>query len=179
MPVIDLKNTIVIISDDSNHTLEVKIGEGNFTWKETKPRQYIKDRGRLDTVRNGDEESVDVSFAFMWEWLKSVGIESVTVEDALKKIGAASDWVSTGEDPCAPYCVDITVENNNGCGDLPDEFIVFHEFRYEDLNHDIKAGTVAVTGKCNEVMPRIIGIFWSDLIFSDWDTFTWEEWNIL
>jgi len=157
MPVIDLKNTTISILDGDDNSIEVKVGEGNITWKETKPRQYIKDRGKLDTVRDGDEEPVDLTLAFTWEWLRSTGAEAITVEEALKQIAAASAWVSSDtEDPCAPYSVDIQIENLNGCGDVLDELITFHAFRYEDLSHDAKAGTVNVTGKCNEVMPTVI-----------------------
>lgn len=155
MPVIDLKNTTVTILDGGSNTLEVKIGEGNISWSETKNRQYILDRGVLDKVRDGDEAPVDLTLAFTWEWLRSQGAESVTVEEALKKVGAAAAWESSGADACEPYSVDIQIENAAGCGETYDELITFSEFRYEKLDHDAKAGTVTVTGKCNEVMPTV------------------------
>jgi len=155
MTVIDLKNCTIKILDGDDNELDVLIGEGNLTYSESKPRQYIKDRGRLSNVRDGDEEPVDVSLAFSWEWLRSNGGESVTVEEALKQVGAASEWVTSGADACEPYCVDLVLENAGGCDAVLDEVITFSEFRYEKLDHDAKAGTVTVSGKCNEVMPTV------------------------
>jgi len=156
MPVIDLKNTTIKIQDGDSNEIEVRVGEGNITWKETKNRQYILDRGELDAVRDGDEAPVDLTLAFTWEWLRSNGAEAVTVEEALKKEGAASAWETSGADACEPYAVDIIVENEGGCGAVLDELITFSEFRYESLDHDLKSGTVTVSGKCNEVAPTII-----------------------
>jgi hypothetical protein len=156
MPVIDLKNTTIKILDGNKNELEVLVGEGNLSYSESKPRQYIKDRGRLSNVRDGDEEPVELNMSFTWEWLRSHGGEETTVEEALKQVGAAADWVTTGADACEPYCVDIVLENEGGCDAVLDEVITFSEFRYEKLDHDAKAGTVTVSGKCNEVMPTVV-----------------------
>lgn len=153
MAVIDLKNVTITLRDGDSpaNELEIKIGNGNCTYDETKNREYRLDRGVLDNVRDGDEAPVDVSFNFDWEWLKSTGAEAVTIEDALKKVGGAATWVTSGADSCEPYCVDIYIENPAVCADegVLDELIVLKEFRYEKLSHDLKGGTVAVSGKCN------------------------------
>lgn len=149
---IDIKNCTIRIADGAGHHIDVKIGEGNLTYSEKKTMEYTLDRGLLDEVREGDEIPVDVSLDAVWEYItggvSSVGIPSI--EDALKRRGAAAAWVSTDPDACRPFAVDIIViyePQPDGCGD--DETITLSDFRYEELNHDLRAATIAVTGKCN------------------------------
>jgi len=180
MPVIDLKKATIHIIDGVDNEIEIRIGEGNLIWKETRNRQYILDRGRLYAVRESDETAIDVSFAFTWDWLRSD--DSVTIEEALKQVGAAEHWVTSGSDICEPYAVDIQIENNNGCDEILDERITLSEFRYESLDHDLKAGTVSVNGKCNRVAPTVVRIelsLWDVFSWSEWDVFSWEGWDEL
>jgi hypothetical protein len=150
---IDLKNATIKIKDGSTpaNELTVKIGEGNLTYTEARNMEYTLDRGVLDEVREGDQIPVDVSFDFVWEYLKGqTGSGTPTVEDALKNRGEASDWVSTDSDQCRPYAVDIEVTYAPTpvvCGDM--EIILLSDFRYESLDHDLRAGTVAASGRCN------------------------------
>ena len=150
---VDLKNATIKFKDGDTPTpneLEVKIGEGNLTFVERVNRTYELDKGKLDTVRNGDEVPVDVNLEFMWEWLKADTGKPPTPVDVLKQRGEASAWVSSSSDPCEPYCVDIEVTVNPHCSDgSKNEVILLSDFRYEELNYDIKAGQVACTGKCN------------------------------
>lgn len=131
------------------HILQVKLVEGNATYNEKKARQYIKDRGILATVRNGDQDPIDVKLDFMWEFLRADTGMPPSIEDALKKRGNASTWVSSASDPCEPYAVDIGILYVNDCGNVTNELITLPDFRYEELAHDSKAGMVNVTGKCN------------------------------
>lgn len=147
MPVIDLKNCIIRIKDGSTHFIDVKIGNGNITYTEKKNLDYIRDRGRLDQVRLGDEEPMDVRLDAQWEFITGDG--EVTVEDALKQRGDASDWVSTSADPCEPYAVDVQILNNVPCTGVDDEIITLPEFRHTSIEHDPKAGTLAITGTSN------------------------------
>lgn len=135
------------------HSLEIRIGEGTLTFDEKRKIEYKLDRGRLFSVRQGDEEPMDIRFDFIWEFLTAVGSSGTpTIEDALKNRGEASDWISSDtDDPCAPYSVDIIVRYRPPCDGIDGENIVLPKFRWEGLNHDAKAGTVAVTGKCNTV----------------------------
>jgi len=150
---VDIKNCTIKIKDGGSNVLTVKIGEGNLTYTEKKPRTYLKDRGKLDSVRNADEEPVDVKLDFRWDFLKSDAADPsgavVTVEDALKQINGAAAWVTTDSDPCNPYCVDLEITNNPPCASVKNEVITLGEFRHEQLDHDLRAGTVSVTGKCN------------------------------
>lgn len=143
------------------HEIEIKIGEGNFTYDEKRNIEYKKNRGNLDTVRKGDQEAMDVRFDFVWEYLRSVsGATTPTIEEALKQKGAAATWTSTSADPCEPYCVDLEVEYIPPCGSVDKEYYLVEDFRYESLNHDFKAGTVACTGKSNReeaTITRVAG----------------------
>lgn len=131
------------------HSLDIKIGEGNLTYSEKKPRTYVKDRGTLDTVKNADEEPMEVKFDFVWEFLKSDSSEVPTVEEALKQIGNASFWVSSSDDACEPYAVDIEIFYDPPCSDDKNERITLPDFRYESLDHDARNSSVACSGKCN------------------------------
>ncbi|KKL20913.1 hypothetical protein LCGC14_2450700, partial [marine sediment metagenome] len=136
--------------------LEIKIGEGNLTYTENKPREYMRDRGALDTVRNADEEPVDVSFDFVWDSITAVGGSAIpTVEDTLKQSGEASEWLSTSSDACEPYCVNIEVFHDPGCGGENTELVELEEFRYETLEHNISDAQISCTGKSNKVEPTV------------------------
>jgi len=136
--------------------LEIKIGEGNLTYTENKPREYMRDRGALDTVRNADEEPVDVSFDFVWDSITAVGGSAIpTVEDTLKQSGEASEWLSTSSDACEPYCVNIEVFHDPGCGGENTELVELEEFRYETLEHNISDAQISCTGKSNKVEATV------------------------
>lgn len=133
------------------HRLQVRIGEGNFQWTEKRPVTYVKDRGRLDTVRLGDQEPVDVKMDATWVFLASTGSGSdtiPTIEEALKKKGSASAWISSSADPCEPFAVNLKIVYTPPCAITP-EIYQISDFRYEELAHDLKAGTIAMSGKAN------------------------------
>jgi hypothetical protein len=159
MAQIDLKNAVITFIEGGAATLEIKIGEGNLTYSEKRNVQYVKDRGELDYTRLGDEEPVDVSLDFVWEFLKGdtagAGDVLITPEDFLKFRGGASAYVTTDPDPCAPACIDIKITYSVPCATIKDETILLKYFRYENLNHDLKAGSVSITGKCNVVEAEV------------------------
>ncbi len=75
----------------------------------------------------------------------------ITIEDALKRRQGASTWTSTDTDACNPYCVDLEITLDFPCntGAGQDETVLLKTFRYESIAHDLSAGTLAITGKCN------------------------------
>jgi hypothetical protein len=146
--------TIAGITGAGANILEIKIGEGNLTYTEKRNIEYRRNRGLLDTVREGDEEPVEVSFDFIWEYLASDVGEPVTIKEALTKTGAAADWESTAIDPCEPYAVDIEVRYHPSCATDKDELIVLQDFRWETLDHNLKDGAIACKGNCN--VSRVI-----------------------
>ena len=132
------------------HSLEVNLGEGNMTYTEKRNMQYTLSRGKLDTVREGDEVPLEVRLDFTWEFLRAANMDTVpTIEDVLKHRGLASTWLSSSTDPCEPYAINIRLLYNPECSNIDQEQITLSDFRWEDLAHDAKAGTVSVTGKCN------------------------------
>lgn len=152
MASITLRNAVLKIKDGTTPTansLTVKIGDGNLTWSEKRNVEYKLNRGIVDEVRLGDDVPMDVRFDFVWDFLKSDTGEPITIEEAIKNIGAASGWASSDSDACRPYAVDLEFTHTPVCAGVKTEVIVLPDFRWEELAHDPKAGSVAVTGKCN------------------------------
>lgn len=131
------------------HEIEVKVGEGNLQWTEKVNMIYTKDRGRLSTVKEGDEEPLEVTFDFIWEFIKADTAKVPTIEDVLKRRGEAAAWVSAAADACEPYAVDMYIYYNTPCSTDDDEIIILEDFRHEELKHDLRAGQISCSGKCN------------------------------
>jgi hypothetical protein len=129
--------------------LEIKIGEGNMTWTEAKEYEYLLDRGNLDTVKEGDEQPVELSLEFVYDYVTSGTSEDITPVDALKQLGDASEWVSSSSDLCEPYAVDMIALHCVPCGTNEDEQLSFSDFRYESLEYDLQEATISVSGRCN------------------------------
>jgi len=138
-----------------NQRLEVNIGEGNMTWTETKEYEYLRDRGNLDTVKEGDEQPVSLSLEFVYEYVRTQSGKTITPVDAIKQLGEASEWVSSSSDLCEPYSIDILAKHCVPCGTDYDEDILFVDFRWETLDYDLQAATIAVSGQCNVSAPTI------------------------
>jgi len=154
--VIDLKNSYVVFRDGSTPAVQlaVKIGEGNFTYSEKKEREYILDRGTLDSVRDADEQPMDVSMDFTWDYVIGTGTSGEgTVEDFLKRANGFSENSSTDSATCSTYAVDIRIIHKPDCdpGEASAycEVIDLYDFRYEELSHDLSAGTISCSGRCN------------------------------
>lgn len=135
---------------DGQKSLVIKIGEGNLTYSEHRNVTFTRDRGVLDTVREADDEPLDLSIDATWEWLRSVDASGTpTLEDVFDQVNEASAWASTADDPCQPYCVDIELWNAPNCGSVEDELIMFEEYYPESADHDLRDGTLATAGRCN------------------------------
>lgn len=135
--------------------IEVKIGEGNVTYTESKEYEYLLDRGDLDTVREGDQQPIDVSIDFVYEHVISGTDEDITVVDALKNQGDASEWVSSSDDLCEPYAVDIVIDHVTQCGGDENELTTLPDYRYESLEFDLGEATIATSGRCNVVEASV------------------------
>jgi hypothetical protein len=135
----------------------VKIGDGNLTYTENKDYEYEVDRGILDTVRENDEQPMDVTIDFAYEFVSTGTGEAITPTDALKGIRGAAEFTSSSTDPCEPYAVDLEVEHNPGtCAGLVElEFTLFPDFRWDTLEFDLDEATISSTGRCNAVQPVI------------------------
>lgn len=159
MAQVDIKNATIKFKDGTTPTpkeLEIKIGEGNVNWTETVNRDYKLDKGKLDTVRNGDEAPVTVSLDFQWEWLKASTGNPPTPVDVLKKRGEAAAWVSSSADACEPYAIDVEITIDPNCSDGSEyEVITFPDFRHESLDYDLREGTISCSGGCNVVEATV------------------------
>lgn len=129
--------------------LEIKIGDGDLSWTENRELLYDLDRDLLDTVRLGQEQPVEVDLAFIFEYVTTQSGQTITPIDALKRIGEATEWVSSAEDLCEPYAVDIYVVHNVPCGTDHDQDFLFQDFRYESLEYSIQDASISVSGRCN------------------------------
>jgi hypothetical protein len=135
--------------------LEVKVGEGNLTYTESKEMNYELDRGTLDTVRQGDDQPCEVNLEFVYEFVTTGTGEDTTPVDALKRQNDASEWTSSSSDQCEPYAVDIEVEHAPPCGTAQKEITLFPDFRHEQLEFDLGEATISVSGKINATEPTI------------------------
>jgi hypothetical protein len=154
---IDLKQTTLKIKDGTTPTpneVEIKIGEGNFTFTEARNIEYTLDRGLLDEVREGDQIPMDVSFDFVWEYISGPAGsgELPTIHDILTQEGNAASWISSDlSDPCAPFALDLEIDYSPVCtgftGDK--EIITIADFRWEQMDFDLRNATVAVSGRAN------------------------------
>ena len=157
---IDMKDATIKIKDGDSNEITVKIGDGNLSYTERRNIEYILDKGSLDDVREGDEVPVQVQMDATWSYIKGPSSASTvtsgspsgtpTIEDALKRVGAAANWVSTDADACRPYAVDLELVINpqpGGCGDQ--ETILLSDFRYEEIGHGLREGNLSISGQCN------------------------------
>lgn len=150
MAQVNIKNCTIKFKDGTSNTLTLKVGEGTLTWSEKRNIQFLKDRGLLDTVREGDKVPVEVNIDLQWVYLSSQSSDTVpTPEEVLKQTGEASAWVTSDADTCKPYAIDIEIFDDVTCGGTEDETITLSDFRYESIAHDLRAGTLKVSGKCN------------------------------
>jgi len=129
--------------------LEIKVGEGDLSWSESREFIYDLDRSRLDTVRQGDDQPISVDMAFTFEYVTSQSGRPVTPVEALKKIGGASEWVNSATDPCEPYAVDVYVRHCIPCGTDQDQDFLMPDFRYESLEYSVADASISVSGQCN------------------------------
>lgn len=163
MAEIEIKDVTITIKDGTTPTaneIEVTLGEGNFQWTENFPREYRLDRGLLDTVRDADQQPLDLSFEFRWDQITgntSPSDAPPTVVDALTQTGNASTWETTSDDPCEPYAVDIELFHNVPCdtGNDENETVLFADFRVETLAYDLQAAQISAAGRCNIVQPEV------------------------
>jgi len=163
MALVDLKDVTMKIKDGTSpipNELIIKIGEGNIQWTEAQNMDYKLDKGKLDTVRQGDEVPLEISFDLQWEEITGGSATGAppSAEDALKQIGNASGWVTSATDICEPYAVDLEIFFDIPCanGVVEDETLTFSDFRWESLAHDVQGAQISVSGKCNILRPAVL-----------------------
>lgn len=132
--------------------IEIRVGDGNLTFDEHYPRKYVLNRQQLSTVKDDDEAPLDVTIDLVWDHITGSASDPPTIQEALKRTGNASHWVTSDPDVCMPYSVDIIVLYTPECAVEPEQ-IVFPTFRFDTLSGDLKAGTFNCKGSCNVKSP--------------------------
>lgn len=140
--------------------IEVKVGDGNLTYTEARELSYELDRGDLDTVREGDAQPLAVNLQFVYEFVKTGTNLVITPSDALKGVGGAAGWVSSSSDACEPFAVDVVIEHVPACSGagVQAETTTFPDFRYDSLQFDLSAASIAVQGRCNVVGATVVRV---------------------
>ena len=129
--------------------IQIAIGDGDLSWTENRELIYDLDRDQLDTVRLGEDQPLEVELAFTFVYVTTESGQEITPVDALKRIGEATEWVSSSSDLCEPYAVDIYAIHCVPCGTDQDQDFLFADFRYESLEYSIQDASIAVSGRCN------------------------------
>jgi hypothetical protein len=136
--------------------LLIPIQDGDLDFTISYPTFIVKNRGKIDHKRTGDEVEIDIKFSFKFEqWSYASGAATgISPVDALTKKGGAAAWVSSGPS-CGPYSIDLLFKLTNPCNAAEYEQLVFPAFNVESLN--FKEGsefdTVSVTGKALAFEP--------------------------
>ena len=156
-PGLDLPTANGIPISFQPNQIEVRIGEGNMTYDEKRPRKYRLNRGLIDSVKDDDQAPLEVTMDFVWDHIISQNLtDPPTIEEALKRIGNAANWVTSDPDQCQPYSVDLVILYTPDCATQGPESITLPKFRYDSLSHNVKDGTVAMKGSCNCVAPTVV-----------------------
>lgn len=142
------------IADDATLTflpqqVEIRVGEGDIAWTESREILYDLDRDVLDDVRLGPEQPLEVNSSFVFEWASTGTGEAISPVDAIKRIGEATEWVSSDSDQCRPYAIDIVVDHEVPCGTNQDQRFTFEDFRWDSLEYSIQDAAITLTGRCN------------------------------
>lgn len=155
----NLRHGSLILRDGTTPTanqLIIPIQDGDLDFTITYPTFIVKNRGKIDHKRTGDETEIDIKFSFKFEqWSYASGASTgVSPVDALTKKGGAATWVSTGPS-CGPYSIDLVFQVTNPCNAAEYEQLVFTAFNVESLN--FKEGSefdmVSVSGKSLSFEP--------------------------
>jgi len=136
--------------------LEIKIGEGDVSWSETKEYIYDRDRDLLDTVRQGQDQPMSVDMAFTFEYVTASTGNPPTPADALNNDGEASEWVSSSSDLCEPYAIDVVILHCVPCGTDEDQEITLPDFRPESLDFSLADASVSTSGQCNATRATVV-----------------------
>lgn len=150
---IPVDNAVITVGPN---VLKAKIGEGNLTFSAKRAMTYVREKRSIVNgfVMTGDDEPMDVKLDLVWEFLSSDTGDPPTFEEALNQTGNAAAWVTSGADPCEPYCVNLEVVYTPPCTGVKAEVILLEEYRWESLDHDLKAGTLSTSGKAKMLLPN-------------------------
>lgn len=136
--------------------LEFEVGEGEVTWTKTRNLDLRLNRGKIagGTFKEGDEVPVEMTLGFTLKFLSSIfGADIPTAKDAFERTGPAADWITTNDEKCGPYLVDIVIEPQIECfsgdpeEDIP-ETLAARKFFYTSQSGTFTDSLVNVSGSC-------------------------------
>jgi len=133
--------------------IAVEIGEGNLTYSEKRPLEYVTNGNDISEVRESDEEALDLKMDFTWKRVADDFDALIDMIDNRSGTQTSSDTIE-----CRPYAVDVVLTYPDACTVPSTADINFDDFRYESLDYDVKAGTISCSGKCNISYPAITGL---------------------
>lgn len=135
---------------------DVKVGDGNITYTINKNYEYDLDRGLLDAVREGDQAPMDITMDFSYENVRTGTGEKVTPVDIFTQEGAAAEWVSSSDDPCEPYAINVILKHQPPCGTTLGEATIFPDVRCDSIDFDIDDASISVTARSKAVKPTYL-----------------------
>lgn len=155
----DMKKVTVKLVDGTTPTaneIEIKFDDGNFTWGENYNVDVILDRGQLDTLRDGDEQPMDITFGGRFDNVKSTTGDPFTLSEFLKNRGPTA-LTSTITGDCGSFTTDIVALNVPSCTIggtvVENETLTFTQFFAQQIGGDFQAGQLNVSGICNSQFP--------------------------
>lgn len=151
---------LVIQDNGSAGTLTVLLDEGDLTWTQRRNTIEVKDRGSIATghTRNGDDESVSISFTAKWAQLlgKSVDpADALQLYELLTFQAGAESTSAPGEQQTLTF--EFTVLDPAG---VASEKITFSKVYQESLtmSEGEEANLIAFSGRAFQTAPTITRI---------------------
>jgi hypothetical protein len=135
--------------------VEMKVGEGDVEYTENQEAIVDTDRGLLDGQRAGTEQAMTSSSSFVFDWLRASSGDPITVYEALKRIGDASDWHNAAADPCEPYQVDFFMIDRPDCGSEQAEIMFLRRMRPTSISASVQGAAVSIEGTHMATEPEI------------------------
>jgi hypothetical protein len=133
-----------------------RIDDGaDFSYTESYDPQIDTERGFLSNAREGTEQPMTVSTAFVWDWFRASTGGDVTFYEALNQLGEAASWITTAADPCEPYAVDLFLFDRPDCGSEQAEVYFFRNFMKTSVSPGLSSASVSLEGRCVAVRPDI------------------------
>lgn len=143
--------------------IEARIDDGaDFSYTESYDPQIDTERGQLSNAREGTEQPMQVSTAFVFDWMRASTGGDVTFYEALNQLGEAADWVTAADDPCEPFCVDLFLFDRPDCGSEEAEVFFFRQFYKTSVSPSLNSASVSLEGICKAVRPDIQRVTNSD-----------------
>lgn len=138
-----------------------EVETGDLAWTEGANPIARKSRGILSGLRKGEDQEIDVTSAFVFDWMRSQTTDlnpltDITPHEVLHNVGFASDWLpSSHGSVCEPPSVDIVVIDRPACGSQQAEIFIFPQFAFTNISPSVQGGIVNFSGMSIAEFPII------------------------